>query len=79
MVKSSAVSPLSTDGNNMYTLKYREPGKRPNTERWATRQVESVRAAVEWMNANKERAFLPASVHTNSWRTPQVVAILGPL
>ena len=63
----------------MYLLKYREPGKRANTERWATRKVESVRAAIDFMNSNKERAFLPASVHTNSWRAPQVVAILGPL
>lgn len=59
-----------------YNLKYREPGKRPNTERWAKRPVESVRAAVAWMNENKERAFLPASVETNAWK-PEVVAILG--
>lgn len=53
------------------------PGKRPNTEKWATRQVEGVREAVEWMNANKNLAFLPAFVVTNSWRHPETVAILG--
>lgn len=57
-------------------LKYREPGKRPNTERWATRKVSSVREAVEYMNQNKDRAFLPASVQTNAW-SPEIVAILG--
>lgn len=62
----------------MYTLKYREAGKRPNTERWATRQVASTREAIEWMNANKDKAFLPASVQTNSWKRPETVAILGP-
>lgn len=59
-----------------YILKYREPGKRPGTERWAKRKVQSVREAVDWMNQNKEVAFLPASVETNAWR-PQVVAILS--
>lgn len=59
-----------------YILKYREPGKRAGTERWAKRSVESVRAAVEWMNSNKERAFLPAFVQTTGWR-PETVAILG--
>lgn len=59
-----------------YILKFREPGKRPNTERWAKRKVESVRAAVEWMNQNKDVAFLPAFVDTNAWR-PHCVAILG--
>jgi hypothetical protein len=62
-----------------YTLKYRTLGKRPNTEKWATRQVSSVREAIDFMNANKETAFLPASVHTNSWRNPEVVAILNPI
>lgn len=63
----------------MYVLKYREPGKRPNTERWATRKVESVDEAVQWMNANKDKAFLPASVETpgNQWTRPEVVAILN--
>jgi len=60
-----------------YILKYREHGKSPNTERWAKRPVESTRAAIQWMNENKDKAFLPASVETNSWR-PEVVAILGP-
>jgi len=60
----------------MYILKYRAPGKRPNTTRWAKRQVESTRAAVEWMNQNKETAFIPAFVETNTWR-PETVAILG--
>jgi hypothetical protein len=59
-----------------YILKYRAPGKRANTERWAKRKVESVREATEWMNANKGIAFLPAFVLTNSWR-PETVAILG--
>ena len=59
-----------------YNLKYREPGKRPNTERWAKRPVESVREAIAWMNEHKDVAFLPASVETNAWR-PEVVAILG--
>jgi len=59
-----------------YNLKFREPGKRPNTERWAKRKVESVRDAVKWMNENKAIAFLPAFVETNAWR-PETVAILG--
>lgn len=59
-----------------YRLKYREPGKRPNTERWASRPVSSVREAVEWMNENKGKAFLPAFVLTKSWQ-PETVAILG--
>jgi hypothetical protein len=59
-----------------YILKYREPGKRPNTDRWAKRKVESVREAINWMNANKEKALLPAAVETNAWK-PETVAILG--
>jgi hypothetical protein len=59
-----------------YILNYREPGKRPGTERWAKRKVDSVQEAIEWMNNNKEIAFLPASVVTNAWR-PSTVAILG--
>lgn len=59
-------------------LKFREPGKRPNTERWAKRPVASVSEAVEWMNANKDKAFFPASVETNAWR-PEIVAALVPL
>ena len=58
-------------------LKYREPGKRPGTERWAKRPVASVREAVRWMNDHPDIAFLPASVQTNSWSRPQVAAILG--
>lgn len=60
-----------------YILQYREPGKRPNTERWARRKVESTRDAIAWMNANKDKAFLPAFVLTNSWRRPETVAVLG--
>jgi hypothetical protein len=59
-----------------YVLKYREPSKRAGMTRWARRKVAGVREAVEWMNANPEVAFLPASVETNAWR-PEVVAILG--
>ena len=59
-----------------YVLHYYEPGKRANTERQAKRDVHSVQEAVEFMNANKARAFLPASVQTRSWK-PSVVAILG--
>ncbi|MEK7556834.1 MAG: hypothetical protein AAB538_02550 [Patescibacteria group bacterium] len=59
-----------------YVLKYREPSKRPGAERWVKRKVESVREATAWMNANKDKAFLPASVETNTW-TPEVVAVLG--
>lgn len=64
-----------------YVLKYREPGKRAGTERWAKRRVASVREATEWMNANKASAFLPAFVETpgNQWQQPETVAILGPL
>jgi hypothetical protein len=58
-----------------YTLKYREPGKRPGTERWAKRKVTSVDDAVAWMNANQDKAFLPAFVLTNSWR-PEIVAFI---
>ena len=61
----------------MYVLKYRAPGKRLNTTKWATRKVASVREAVEWMNANADKAFTPAFVETNSWRRPDTVAILG--
>jgi hypothetical protein len=57
-------------------LAYREPGVRRGTTRRAKRKVESVRAAVEWMNANKAKAFLPASVETSAWK-PEVVAILS--
>lgn len=60
-----------------YILKFYEPGKRPNTIRQAKRKVESVRDAIAWMNANPEIAFLPASVETNSWRRPEVMAILN--
>jgi hypothetical protein len=56
-------------------LKYREPGKRPNTERWARRKVASVQEAIAWMKENEARAFTPASVETNAWR-PEVVAVL---
>ena len=58
-----------------YNLKYREPGKRPGTTRWAVRQVESAREAIEWMNQNRDQAFTPAFVETRSWR-PETVAIL---
>jgi len=57
-------------------LKYRAPGKRPGTTRWAKRNVESAREAIDWMNANKDEAFLPAFVETGGWR-PETVAILG--
>lgn len=60
-----------------YLLKYREPGKRPNTERWSKRPVDSVRDAVDWMNQNQDKAFLPAVVTTKAWKL-DVVAILGP-
>lgn len=59
------------------TLKYREPGKRRGLERWSRRQVQSVHDAVQWMNTNQDKAFLPAFVLTNSWK-PETVAILGP-
>jgi hypothetical protein len=63
-----------------YRLKYREPGVRPGTTRWALRSVGSTREAVEWMNANPKCAFLPAFVLTpgNQWKRPETVAILGP-
>lgn len=63
-----------------YRLVFREPGKRTGTTRWAVRHpVDSVQEAVEWMNANKEVAFLPASVETpgNQYQRPETVAILG--
>ena len=59
-----------------YILKFREPGKRPDTTRWAKREVDSVREAIEWMNANLDKAFPPAFVLTKAWR-PDTVAILG--
>lgn len=59
-----------------YILKYREPGKRPGTERWAKRPVESTRGAIKWMNENKDKAFLPAFVETKAWK-PEIIAILG--
>lgn len=58
-----------------YVLEYREPGKRLDTTRNARRKVSSLAEAKEWMNANKDRAFLPASVLTTSWKR-DVVAIL---
>ncbi len=61
----------------MYTLHYRTHGKRPGTTRWARRPVASTREAVDWMNNNKDTAFLPAHVLTNSWRNKETVAILG--
>lgn len=60
----------------MMSLKFREPGKRPGTLRWARRDVASVAAAVEWMNQNKEIAFLPAFVEEKNWKR-DTVAILG--
>lgn len=57
-------------------LRYREPGARPGSTRWARRPVASVADAIAWMNRNREQAFLPASVETKAW-TPQVVAILS--
>lgn len=59
-----------------YILKYVEPGKRPGTTRWAKRKVESTQQAIDWMNANKDKAFLPAFVQTNSWK-PETVAKAG--
>jgi hypothetical protein len=58
-----------------YNLKYREPGKRPGTTRWASRPVESTQEAIEWMNNNRDQAFTPATVETRGWR-PEVVAVL---
>lgn len=62
-----------------YRLIYREPGKRPGTTRQAKRPVSSVQEATDWLSANPETAFLPASVETpgNQWQRPEVVAILG--
>ena len=57
-----------------YILKFRELGKRPNTQRWAKRKVESVRDAENWLNDNKAIAFMPAHVETKAWR-PETVAI----
>ncbi len=61
-----------------YVLKYREPGKRANTSRWARRRVESVKEAVEFINSNPHTAFMPAWVETpgNQWQAPETVAIL---
>lgn len=58
-----------------YVLEYQEPGKRPNTTRKARRKVSSLAEAKEWLNDNKDRAFLPATVLTTSWKR-DVVAIL---
>lgn len=62
-----------------YILHYREPGKRPGTTRWAKRRVADTRAAIDWMNSNRDTAFLPAYVETpgNRWQKPETVAILG--
>jgi hypothetical protein len=62
-----------------YRLLYREPGKRPGITRWAKRPVASVTEAKEWMNANPDKAFLPAFVETpgNRYQKPETVAILG--
>lgn len=57
-------------------LVYREPGKRPGSTRNAKRAVNSVQDAINWMNANRSDAFLPASVETTGWK-PEVVAILS--
>ena len=53
-----------------YILKYREPGNRPGTERWAKRKVESVPEAIAWMNKNQAIAFLPAFLETNACLPP---------
>lgn len=58
-----------------YILKYREPGKRPGTTRWGKRKAASVREATEWLRANADKAFAPASVETNAWK-PETVAIM---
>jgi len=60
-----------------YVLHFYEPGKRTGTERKATRDVDTVQEAIDFMNANRERAFLPASVQSRSWRNPSIIAILG--
>lgn len=60
----------------MLSLKFREPGKRPGSERWARRDVGSVAEAVQWMNQNKAVAFLPAFVLTKD-RKKNTVAILN--
>jgi len=59
-----------------YVLKYREPGVRPNSTRWAKLEVSSVREAINFMNEHKHIAFLPAFVETRGWN-PQTVAILN--
>lgn len=59
-----------------YVLKYRTNGKRAGSEKWARHDVNSVREAIDFMNSNKDKAFLPASVITRSWRA-EVVAILN--
>jgi hypothetical protein len=59
-------------------LEYYEPGKRPNTTRQAKRKVETVREAEEWLNQNRERAFMPASVVTNSWKRNAVAVFFAP-
>lgn len=61
-----------------YILEYYEPGVRPNSLRKARRDVDSVREAEEWLNANKEAAFLPATVLTRSWKR-NVVAFFAPM
>lgn len=58
-----------------YILKYREPGKKSGTTRWAKRPVESTQSAIDWLNENRDKAFTPAFVETKGWRT-EVVAIL---
>lgn len=57
-------------------LKYRAPGARPGTSKWATRPVADTREAIAWMNANPAIAGFPAFVETRGWR-PNTVAILG--
>ena len=67
---------MNTEPRKRLILKYRAPGVRPGTTKWATRPVVDTREAIEWMNANPTISDLPAFVETRSWR-PETVAILG--
>ena len=70
---------VKTEAEKRLILKYRAPGRRPGTTRWATRPVADTQEAIEWMNGEgREISDLPAFVQTKGWR-PQTLSILGPL
>lgn len=58
-----------------YRLHYREPGKRAGSTRWAKpRPVESVREAIEWMNAKCQVKRTYRTQFDASFDVPEAIA-----